>query len=411
MLVEYEELYNAYLDCRKHKRASANCQQFEIDCTRNLYVLWRELNNGKYEVGRSIAFIVHHPKDREVFAADFRDRIVHHLVIRRIEKLLEAEFIEDSYSCRKKKGTLYGINRCYDYMRKVSDNFTKEAYIFKGDMRSFFMTIDIRILYDIICRLIEDKGGYDESTLAFMKHIIYQIVFNRPQNNCILKQPKSEWDCLPRGKSLFYCDPYHGLPIGNLTSQIFANLFMSAFDHFVREDLGFWAYGRYVDDFYIISESKQRIFDALPQIRLFLSTYGITLHPNKCYIQPIYKGVEFLGQYIKPYGKFAKRRTIGTMYNKLRLIDTFLLWHEENGVQPSKSDIEYTVSSVNSYFGYLRQTKNLHDRKRAAQSVLCTRICKYAHFASDYAKLIINKEIKSAAPNIYKPKRIKTKSK
>mgnify|MGYP002623987653 CR=1 FL=1 len=391
MLVEYEELYNAYLDCRKHKRSSANCQQFEIDRTRNLWRLWKDLNSGKYEIGRSIAFIVHHPKDREVFAADFRDRIVHHLIIRRIEKLLEDEFIADSYSCRKKKGTLYGIKRCEMYMRQISENYTKDAYILKGDLRSFFMTIDIRKMYDTICNLLETRGNFDADTLDFLKHTIKQIAFNRPQTNCILKQSPKEWDCLPRSKSLFYCDPWHGLPIGNLTSQIFANLFMSDFDHYVTHNLGFRAYGRYVDDFYIISRSKEDIKRALPLIRASLNKKGVSLHPDKIYFQSVHKGVLFLGQIIKPFGRMVKRQTMGNLYIRLHSFYNFFAWHEAHNKLLNDDDLEYMISSINSYYGYLRQARNFKTRKQIAKSALLKPLLAYAHFDVCYNKLIKNK--------------------
>ena len=393
MLVEYEELYDAYLDCRKRKRSSANCQQFEIDATRKLWQLWKDLNNGNYKVGRSIAFIVHHPKDREVFAADFRDRIVHHLIIRRIERLLEEEFIEDSYSCRKGKGTLYGIMRCEQFMRDVSENYTKKAYLLKGDFKSFFMRIDKRKMYKAICDLLETRGDFDEESLAFMKHIIALIVFNRPQLNCVRKQPKSAWNCMPSDKTMFECDENHGVPIGNLTSQIFANLFLSVFDHWIKDFLGIKEYGRYVDDFFIVSLFLQLLVDLIPQIREFLAKYGVTLHPKKVSIQEVEKGAVILGQVIKPYGRLIARRTVGTLYTRLVKYGEFIAWHKEHDEEIEKADIEYIVSSINSYYGYFRQAKSYNLREKVAHSELMKPILDYAYFDTDYTKIIkIKKE-------------------
>ena len=392
MRVEYEELYEAYLDCRKHKRSSRNCQAFEIDVTRNLFLLWKELNNGTYKIGRSIAFIVHHPKDREVFAADFRDRIVHHLVVRRIERLLDKEFIEDSYSCRKGKGTLYGIRRCEMHMRECSDNYTKHCYVLKGDLKSFFMTINKTLLFQRICRLLEEKGDFDQDTLCFMEHIIQLIVFNRPQDNCIFKQPISEWLCLPKDKSLLNNDANHGLPIGNLTSQIFANLFLSDFDHFVREVLGFVHYGRYVDDFYIVSESKEKLLEALPKIQAYLQNIDVTLHPKKIYLQMVQRGVQFLGQNIKQYGTLIARRSVGSLYGKLYHFNRYIVWHNINEQAISREDMEYMISSINSYYGYLRQANSYKLRKKIAHSELMMPLLTYAHFDKNYTKLIKNKD-------------------
>ena len=393
MLVEYEELYDAYLDCRKRKRSSANCQQFEIDATRKLWQLWKDLNNGTYKIGRSIAFIVHHPKDREVFAADFRDRIVHHLIIRRIERLLEEEFIEDSYSCRKGQGTLCGIMRCEEFMRSVSENYTKKAYILKGDFKSFFMRIDKRKMYKAICDLLEKRGNFDEETLAFMKHVIALIVFNRPQLNCIRKQPKSAWDCLPSDKTLFECAEFFGIPIGNLTSQIIANLFLSVFDHWIKDVLGIKEYGRYVDDFFIVSALLCLLVELIPQIRDFLAKYGVTLHPKKVSIQEVEKGATILGQVIKPYGRLIARKTIGTLYTRLVKYNEFIAWHKVRNIEIDKADIEYIVSSINSYYGYFRQAKSFKLRKKIANSELMQPILEYAYFDTEYTKIIkIKKE-------------------
>lgn len=392
MLVEYEELYDAYIDCRKRKRSSANCQKFEIDATHKLWQLWKDLNNGTYKIGRSIAFIVHHPKDREVFAADFRDRIVHHLIVRRIEKLLEEEFIEDSYSCRKGKGTLYGIKRCEEFMRKVSNNYTQKAYILKGDFKSFFMRIDKRKMYKAICDLLEKRGNFDEETLAFMKHVIALIVFNRPQLNCIRKQPVAAWKCLPGDKTMFECDEDHGVPIGNITSQIFANLFLSVFDHWIKDILGIEEYGRYVDDFFIVSVLLGLLVSLIPQIREFLAKYGVTLHPKKVSIQEVEKGAVILGQVIKPYGRLIARRTVGTLYTRLTKYNEFIAWHKEHNEEIENADIEYIVSSINSYYGYFRQAKSYNMRKKIAHSELMQPILEFADFDTEYTKIIKTKK-------------------
>ena len=404
MLVEFEELYDAYIDCRRHKRSSSNCQDFEIDATRKLWNLWKDLNSGKYEIGRSIAFIVHHPKDREVFAADFRDRIVHHLVIRRMADMLEKEFIEDSYSCRKGKGTLFGIKRCQMYIQKVSKNYTKKAYILKGDFKSFFMRIDKTKMYQSICRLLEEKSGYGEQDMTFMKRVIHQIVFNRPQNNSIRKQPKSAWNCLPADKSLYHCDDNHGLPIGNLTSQIFANLFLSDFDHWVKDTLGFKEYGRYVDDFFIVSADLKKLQMLIPRIKEFLQDYGVTLHPHKVSIQEAHCGLQFLGQAIKPYGRVVARKTVGQLYTKLNTFNDFIVWHKKRNLEIEKADVEYMVSSVNSYYGYMRQTKSARLRKKTAKVKLMKEVLEYAHFDNDYNKIIKNKDNDGKQQFIYEDK-------
>ncbi len=140
--IEISEVFEAYFDCRKNKRNTANALAYEIDYENKLLQLHKEINDGTYKIGRSIAFIVNKPVKREIFAADFRDRVVHHLIINKLNHLFEKQFIYDSYSCRKGKGTLFGINRIDSFIRKCSKNYTRDCYILKLDIKGFFMHID-----------------------------------------------------------------------------------------------------------------------------------------------------------------------------------------------------------------------------------------------------------------------------
>ena len=144
--VGLDELFAAYLECRRNKRRTTNALAFEVDFEQKLIELWKDVNNGTYMPGRSIAFIVTEPVQREVFAADFRDRIIHHLIIGKLNHLFEASFIQDSYSCRDGKGTQYGIGRVAGFIRECSRNYTKDCYILKMDIQSFFMSIDKGLL-------------------------------------------------------------------------------------------------------------------------------------------------------------------------------------------------------------------------------------------------------------------------
>lgn len=326
LYVSYEELYEAYLDCRKRKRTTANSIEFEKDDNYKLYQLYDELNTMTYEIGRSIAFCVDKPVKREVFAADFRDRIVHHLVIGRLNKMFEEEFIEDSYSCRKGKGTDYGIRKCAQYIKEASENYTKQAFVIKCDLKSFFMTIDKEKLYDKLIKHIEEHyEPRDENDIPFLKYALKLIIFNEQQHNCILKQSKDNWKDLPKEKSLFYCEKNKGIPIGNLTSQIFANFYLSEFDHYVKEELGMKYYGRYVDDFFIVVTDKSKIHEIIEKCREKLKTMGVILHPKKLYIQDVTKGVKFIGAVIKPNRTYISNRTKGNMYDALRRFSQLLL--------------------------------------------------------------------------------------
>lgn len=295
-MIELEDVIDAYMDCRRHKSSTANAIRFEMDYERHCIELWYEIINRTYEPRRSICFVVKRPVRREVFAADFRDRVVHHLIARRIYGLLEKQFLPDSYSTQKGKGTLYGIERVEQYMRTCSENYTRDCYVMKIDIRSFFMSLPKQGLYDSIKVFLDDHyEGNDKDTLLWL---IKKTIFNRPEKNCIRKSPRNAWAELPPNKSLFGTDGTRGLPIGNLTSQLLALLYLDPLDHLITGEWGFKYYGRYVDDMIFVHPSKQRLLEVREKIRDWLNDRGLVLHPKKMYLQHVSRGVNFTGAYI-----------------------------------------------------------------------------------------------------------------
>lgn len=381
--VSYEELYKAYLDCRKHKWKTRNASEFQMDLSTNLVRLYYELNTKRYCVGRSIAFIINKPVKREVFAADFRDRIVHHLVINRIIVAFENNMINNSFSCRKGKGTLYGVKTLERECSEITENYTKTAYVLKCDLKSFFMTISKDLLYEKIEKLVkEDVYPNDDKTSEFVCNLIRLIIFNNPQDGCIIKQRLDKWQQLPKDKSLFNTPKTHGIPIGNLTSQIFANYFLSDFDKFIYNDLGFKYYGRYVDDFYILSDNKHKLLDSINILKKELGKIGVKLHPNKVYIQELSKGVKFIGVIIKPKRTYISNRTIGNLKQFLFFINKdFLLENVTN------YEIEKIVSIFNSYMGFMKHYNTFKIRKKLILYIIKHSLGIYICFNKNYSKI------------------------
>ena len=198
--IELEELFTAYFECRKNKRNTANALAFEIDYENNLVQLCEEINSGTYKIGRSIAFIVDKPVKREIFAADFRDRVVHHLIIGKLNHLFEKQFINDSYSCRVDKGTHFGIQRIDRFIRQCSVNYTKDCYILKLDLQGFFMSINKNILFAKLETFINEKHQHSDKDLIIK--LCKQVIFNDPTKNCIIKGNKSDWTDLQTNLSL-----------------------------------------------------------------------------------------------------------------------------------------------------------------------------------------------------------------
>lgn len=382
--VTYEELYAAYIDCRRRKRGTANEIIFEIDECEKLYNLWIDLNTFNYKVGRSICFIVDKPVPREVFAADFRDRIVHHLFINRILKFFEQEMIDDSYSCRVGKGTQYGVYKCAEYIKECSENYTKDCYILKCDLKQFFVTINKNILCDLLHNFLVEKCGYEGDDLVFMDWVMKLIVFNDPTENCIIRGLLSDWDKLPKEKSLFNTLKNKGIPIGNLTSQIFANFYLSGFDHYVKEVLGFKYYGRYVDDFFIVSESKEKLLNSIDSLKYYLRDIQVILHPKKLYLQHYTKGVKFIGHVVKPGRIYIGNRTKGNFYEKI--VKECNIFYQETFLL---KDLEHFTSSMNSYLGFMKNYASFNIRKKLLSSKYMLPFYKYGVTNTSHCKLVV----------------------
>ena len=289
------ELHKAYMDARKHKRNTINQLRFERNLEAELLSLCNELETRTYELRPGICFISELPVKREIIAADFRDRVVHHLIYNRIYPILDKKFIYDSYSCRVGKGTLFGIKRVQGFL--LSD-----AWVLRLDIQGFFMAINRDILFNLLAGALRTMSPLTE-------FLIRQIVFNDPLKDAFFKSPKSAWRDLPPDKSLMNSAPNCGLPIGNLTSQVFANVYLNPLDNFVKRKLKIKHYGRYVDDMVLVHNDKQILLNAIFRIREFMSSeLNLILHPKKIRLQPAVKGFAFLGAYIYPNGIAIGRR-------------------------------------------------------------------------------------------------------
>ncbi len=345
-------LFTAYYDARKNKRSTHSQLAYEMNYESNLISLCESLLNQTYSPGRSICFINFHPVQREVFAASFEDRIIHHLVYNYINHILERIFINDSYSCRTNKGTSYGIKRLKKATRAASNNFKEDTYVLKLDISGYFMNINKHILYEQVSNiLILKQDQLEESvTLEWLLWLIKIVIFHDPTNNVIIKGSRQDWQGLPKNKSLFFAAIDTGLPIGNLTSQIFGNVYLHLMDLYIKYVLDFKYYGRYVDDFYIIHNDKAKLQASIELIDKYLhSNLNLKIHPKKIHLQNIKHGVQFLGVYIKPYRIYANKR-IKKNFRKIL-----------NKESDNKDKFKI---QINSFLGYLSNYNTFKLRKK-----------------------------------------------
>lgn len=341
-------LYNAYYQARKNKRNTKEQLSFEVDYEAQLHQLHDEICNKTYLVSPSKVFVIQKPVYREIFAPQFRDRIIHHLIALYISPSIEVQLIDDIYSCRPGKGTLYGINRAKFFMRSVTANYAQEAYILKLDIAGYFMNLNRDLLYEKIkkMKLIENS-----SATAFEKevvdYLIQIVIFSSPIENCIIKGDQSLWRFIPNNKSLFHSPASCGMPIGNLTSQLFGNIYLNDFDHWVKQVLGIQHYGRYVDDMLFMHHDQQFLQQSIRVIKDKLFTYGLQVHPKKIYLQHYTKGVSFLGHYIKPYRSYITNRTKNNIYLLVEEITKSL----SNTAAIDLALLLSIQSQINSYWG------------------------------------------------------------
>ena len=354
------DLFQAYFDARRNKRNTMNALAFEQHFEEHIFQLYEEIISGNYIPNRSICFIVNQPVKREIFAANFRDRVVHHLIYNYVSSIFEGTFINDSYSCRVGKGTHYGIGRIDHFIRSCSQNYTKDAYILKLDIQGYFMSINRKYLFKKVTEVLFSKLHHIDFDLSLILGLIEKTIFNDPTKKCIIKGSKDDWQNLPNDKSLFTAQKNCGLPIGNLTSQLFGNVYLNELDHFIKRDLKIKNYGRYVDDFVLVYKNKKHLKSLIPIIRNFLSKkLKLKLHEKKIYLQHYTKGVKYLGAVIKPHRIYVAKRTKGNFYKSIQKQNIIVRDHK-----PTPEERATFISSMNSYLGILQHYKTYKIRKR-----------------------------------------------
>ena len=293
-LFAFENLWRQYRICRRNKRNTINQLRFELDAEAQLLTLQQELRAHTYQPGQSICFVTDGPKPREVFAADFRDRIVHHVLVSQQERVFEPRFIHDSYACRPGKGVLAASNRLMQFLRRVTANGRRAAWALKLDVASFFSSIHKQTLYGIIGRHVRDPEVlWLTSTVLFHDPTADYRFKSGPRHT---PPPGSGRYPVPQQKSLFGKGNECGLPIGNLTSQFWANVYLDELDQFVKRTLKCRYYVRYVDDLVLLDTNPETLRQWREAIAAFVGE-RLELHLRERHAkpQPATRGIDFVG--------------------------------------------------------------------------------------------------------------------
>ena len=286
-----ENLFAAWDEFRVDKRHKKDVQEFEFKLEQNIFQLHRDLTTKQYKHQPYTGFYIRDPKVRHIHKASARDRILHHAVFRILNPIFDKIFIPTSFSCRIGKGVHKGVLAVERMIRAESKNFTRPCFALKCDVQKFFDTIDHQILLSILRKKIVDPN---------VIWLIDEIVesFATKQVNLFDRQ---------------------GLPIGNLTSQLFANIYMNEFDQFVKHELRLERYARYTDDFVIISTNRQHLEKLIDPVKTFLQNkLKLNLHPKKISLRACHQGVDFLGYVALPYHRLMRAKTRRRIFRKLK---------------------------------------------------------------------------------------------
>jgi retron-type reverse transcriptase len=284
-LISWDNLLLAYYKAARGKRGKANVAAFEHRLEDNLLELQAELRERHYRPGAYVSFAIHEPKRRIISAAPFRDRVVHHALCNLIEPIFERSFIADSYANRVGKGTHRALDRCQHFARRY-------PYVLQCDVRQFFPSIDHAILREILQRKTDDTRVIElvDRILASGEGVLneaYDMVYFPGDDLLAATRPR-------------------GLPIGNLTSQFWANVYLNPFDHFVKRELRCAAYMRYVDDFLLFGNDKRALWSWKQAIEKRLQRFRLTIH-SKAHPRSTSEGIPFLGFTIYPDRRRLKR--------------------------------------------------------------------------------------------------------
>ncbi|MEF3691682.1 MAG: reverse transcriptase/maturase family protein [Candidatus Moraniibacteriota bacterium] len=353
----FGKLLAAYYHCRNHKRNTANAGKFEIDFEAKLLQLEQELLERNYSPGRSICFVVTEPKTREIFAADFGDRVIHHLLIGYLEPIWEPKFIFHSYACRKNKGAIKAITNLRKIIQK---NHPASDYFLQIDIRSFFMSLNKKLLFNLI------KKEVKNSELLWLAE---KIIFHNPTSDFLKKGQLKLFNLLPEGKSLFDVPDTRGLPIGNLTSQFFANVYLNELDQFVKHKLKAQYYLRYVDDMLLLHKNPRQLEIWRDEIDNFLrQKLKLELHPEKTILKSVRRGINFVGYIVKPNYTLVRNRTVKKFKHKIWRFNQKIL--TDNPVQPIRlwtpelrQEFQQMLAIVNSYYGIFKHADTYRLRK------------------------------------------------
>ena len=342
MTVTTDDTYAAYLACRKGKRSAVSCIEFETDLVANLARLTRQINDRTWQPQSHMCFVVLNPKPREIWASPFADRVVHHVAYQALRHRFEPQWIASTFACIPKRGTGAACKWAEDAARKITAGWTRPAWVLQADIANCFPSIDRHMMADMLL---------ERSPEPWLRHLISEVVNVDVTDGAHFPGDPTLLDMIPPHKSLWHAPPGKGLPIGNLTSQFGANVYLDRIDQAAVR--GRWArhYGRYVDDMLMLDESRDRLQVALHHLTEALNGLGLQLHPDKTHLKPVAAGFDFAGRFVLPHRSYLRRATVRRAANAINQLD----------------NNDHPAETVTSYLALARQVNGYTLRSSWAQ--------------------------------------------
>ncbi len=329
-----EQLFNAWRSFQKGKRKRKDVQEFERHLEKNIFRLSRELRSQTYKHSPYDSFFIQDPKVRHIRKAGVRDRLVHQAVYSILTKIYGPRFLHEVYSSRIGKGTHAGVEAVGKMARKVSKNYTRECWALKCDVRKFYDSVDHTILLNLLIKTVKDKAA-----VWLLREVIES----------------------------FHCEGTLGvgLPIGNLTSQVFTNIYLNELDQFIKHTLRIKHYARFADDFVLLAKRKGDLEAVLPRIQAFLTEHlKLQLHPKKIILRPLHQGIDFLGYVTLPHHRVLRTKTKRRMLRKLG--------ERHEGYSNGEVSEETLNQTTQSYLGMMSHA-NAHELTEHVKNQFCWR--------------------------------------
>ncbi len=328
-IISFSNLLKAAKLAQRGKRFKESTAQFNFNLEKALWKLHQELADKIYQPGKYYNFEIYEPKKRMISAAPYRDRVLHHAIHNILEPLFDPAFIFDSYATRKGKGTHKAIDRAQSFAQK-------NAYVLKCDIRKYFPSIHHEVLMSLIKKRI-----VCENTLWLVQKILDSHFVERDLHQSI------------------------GIPIGNLTSQFFANIYLNGMDHFLKEEMKFQYYLRYMDDFLVFSDEKNSLWQMKKKIVQYLEALKLKLHEGKCRIFKTKMGFPFLGMMISPDKRRLKRENILRFKKRMKKL--------QNTYGKGEEDLKTVHQSVNAWLGYSKHANTIRLRELLLEDIVFQR--------------------------------------